>query len=96
MNNAIDLGPVFRDDSSTGKMRDAYPIVLFRLEHVIELFEMKCDVEALYLLPWAIIFRVFYSSRLSRATRVSVLQLARGFLIFFHDDATAANNPIPE
>jgi hypothetical protein len=96
MKNVINLGPVFSDDSSTGKMRDAYPIALFRLEHVIELFEMKCAAEALYLLPWAIVFRVFLSTRLSRETRVSLLQLALAFLIFFHDDAMTAKNPIPE
>jgi hypothetical protein len=94
MANVIKLGPAFSDRSSTGKMRDVYPILLFRLEHVITLFKHKCPAEALYLLPWALIFRALQSSVLSRQTRISVLLLALRFLIFFYEKD--AYSGIPE
>jgi hypothetical protein len=33
----LHLGPVLADKSSTGKMRDSYPLALFRFEYAIEL-----------------------------------------------------------
>jgi hypothetical protein len=45
----LPMGPILSDKSSTGKMRDVYPIGLFRLEHVISLLKAGCVGEALYL-----------------------------------------------
>jgi hypothetical protein len=51
IDRALHLGPVSDDKSSTGKMRDAYPLALFRLEHVIEFFEHGCTAEGIDILP---------------------------------------------
>jgi hypothetical protein len=96
MQNILDLGPVFSDQSSTGKMRDVYPITLFRLEHVIKLFEENCPAEALYLLPWALLLRALQSSIVTRGTRIRLLQLAMKFLVFFYQNAICPSNQIPE
>jgi hypothetical protein len=88
------LGPIHGDESGTGKMSDAYLIVLFRLEHVIKLILGCCNAEALYILPWALIFQVFLSSVMSRMTRTSILNLGLRFLTPFCNDADDLTNPI--
>jgi hypothetical protein len=82
MARVLDLGDVFADRTSTGKMRDAYPIALFRLEHVLTLFENGLYGEALYLLPWALVFRAILSDKMSFQGRRYTLDVA--FLIFVY------------
>jgi hypothetical protein len=96
IDSVLGLGPILSDRSSTGKMRDGYPIALFRLEYVLTLINSNCGAEALYILPWALIFRVLLSSVVSRATRISVLRLALRFLTAFYKDACDPDNPIQE
>jgi hypothetical protein len=49
MARVLDLGPVFTDRSSAGKMRDSYPIAILRMKHVVALFVEGCASEAIYL-----------------------------------------------
>jgi hypothetical protein len=61
MDSGMHLGPGFREPASTGKMRDQYPIALFRMGQVITSFHEGLDAEAGYLLPWALTMRYLLS-----------------------------------
>jgi hypothetical protein len=76
MKRVLNLGEVFTDLTSTGKMRDAYPIALFRLEHVLTLFDAELFAEAVYLLAWALLFRAVLSDKFDLETRVFTLGVA--------------------
>jgi hypothetical protein len=91
----LQTGPVLSDHSSTGKMRDAYPIALFRLEHVLTLFRLGSVGEALYLLPWALIMRALLSDVISVELRSFALELALAFLFKFYVNATQRGH-LPE
>jgi hypothetical protein len=75
MEQHLHLGPVFSDVSSAGKMRDSYPIALFRLRHVRTLFCKSCVGEAVYLLPWTLAMVSFRSAAISKKTRFFLLSL---------------------
>jgi hypothetical protein len=65
----LDLGPVFTDRSSTGRMRDSCPIALLRLEHGASLFCNGCSAEAICLLPWALVMTSLQSDAIGRYSR---------------------------
>jgi hypothetical protein len=54
MARVLDLGIVFTDCSTTGKMRDGCLIALFGMEHPLALFREGCSSEVMHLLPWAL------------------------------------------
>jgi hypothetical protein len=83
LRSVLSLGPALEDTSSAGKMRDAYPIAIFRLEHVLTLFEHQFFGEALYLLPWALVFRVLFSEVISKRTRLFALEVALLIFTYF-------------
>jgi hypothetical protein len=91
----LEMGPILSGHSSTGKMRDSYPIALFRLEHVLALFKLGAEGEALYLLPWALIMRALLSDVISVELRCFALELALAFLFQFYLNATQCGH-IPE
>jgi hypothetical protein len=69
--------------TSTGKMRDDYPIAIFRLEHVLTLFENRFFGEGVYLMPWAFAFRALFSEVISKRTRTFSLEVALLLLTYF-------------
>jgi hypothetical protein len=79
----LKVGAALDDMSSTGKMQDAYPIAIFRLEHVLTLFEQQLFGESVYLLPWALVFRTLFSTQLSKRTRAFTLEVALLILSYF-------------
>jgi hypothetical protein len=48
MHDLLGLSPVLPGRTGTGKMRDAHPLALFRLCHVIALFRKRLRAEAVY------------------------------------------------
>jgi hypothetical protein len=84
INRVLDIGEgVLTDATSTGKMRDCYPISLFRLEHVLTLFENAMYAEAIYLLPWTLVFRALLSDVISKRTRIFTLTIALLLFAYF-------------
>jgi hypothetical protein len=79
---------VFADRSSIGKIRDAYPIALFRLKHTIKLLRKRCTAEAIYLLPWTLAMMSLSSDIIAKETRRFLLELTLHFLLFFYTDQT--------
>jgi hypothetical protein len=63
-------------------MRDAYPIALFALGHVLELLE-RLFGEAVNLLPWSLVFCTLLSEKLSKILRVFIVGVALLFSVFF-------------
>jgi hypothetical protein len=89
MNQVLQLGEVFTDTTSTGKMRDAYPLALFRLEHVLKLLEYGLYAEAVYLAPWALLFRAVLSDKLDVGTRIFTLGVALSIFSYFEQSYQA-------
>jgi hypothetical protein len=86
MEQTIHLGAVFTDRSSAGKMRDSYPVALFRLPNVLKLFSAGRYAEAVYLLPWTLAMIAFRSDAIARSTRLFLLELALAmFTKFYHE-----------
>jgi hypothetical protein len=88
MSHVLKLGEVFSDRSTTGKMRDAYPIALFRLSHVIKLFVEGRYGEAVYLLPWALVMTSIGSNRITKDSRVLLLELSLRFFMHLYIDVS--------
>jgi hypothetical protein len=89
MNDVLDLDDTMTDLSSTGKMRDVYPIAIFRLEHVLTLFENQLFGEAFYILPWALLFRGVLSDKLDVPSRIYTLEQALLIFAFFEQSYQA-------
>lgn len=52
--NVLDVlrrGPAFTDLPPLGKMRDAHPVAMARLENIMQLIESNAILEAVTLLP---------------------------------------------
>jgi hypothetical protein len=86
INDILNLGPVFSDFSAIGRMRDIYPIALFRLEYVIELFSKNKIAEALYLAPVAFFIFAIRSAIISDQTRIYLLQITFELFMIFYDE----------
>jgi hypothetical protein len=64
------------DLSPLGKMRDAYPLVLMRVENIVTLIENDAIAEAVALLPMALCFDAVRLETIPRETRFDLLQIA--------------------
>ena len=81
MRKVLKLGKVLCDESSTGKMKDYYPLILFDLENVQKLIENECFPQAMYLLPYALWSTAVRNADIHRDTRIKVLSMS--FSIFY-------------
>jgi hypothetical protein len=88
MKEHLDLGLVFADSSSTGKMRNSYLIVLFRLGNVIKFFSKKWWAKAIYLLPWTFAMILFGLVVIAKDSRRFRVKLALHLLMFVDVDDT--------
>jgi hypothetical protein len=96
MEEHLQLGAVLTDRTSTGKMRDSYPIAFFRLKHVIELLRERHAAEAIDRLAWALAMVSFGSDIIAKETRRFLLELTLPFLLFFYVDETERHSPLNE
>jgi hypothetical protein len=72
----LDLAAPLTDLSQVGKMRDAYPLVLTRIENIIQLIDQNALPEAVTLLPLLLSFNAMRLETITRETRVDLLRIA--------------------
>jgi hypothetical protein len=80
MEAILHLGPVFTDRTSAGKMRDCYPIALFRLANVVQLFWTRRCAETVYLLPWTLLMILCRSDAIAKEARLFLLEVILALL----------------
>jgi hypothetical protein len=71
----LDLQAPLTDLSPLGKMRDVYPIVLMRVEHIVALIEQDTIPEAVALLPMSLCFAAIRLETITRETRSTLLRI---------------------
>jgi hypothetical protein len=76
MREILRLGAPLTDLSQIGKMRDAYPLVIARVEHVIQLFQEDANAEAVAWLPLCLCFNAIRLDTITRETRDFMLQIS--------------------
>jgi hypothetical protein len=72
----LDLAAPLSDLSQIGKMRDAYPLVITRIENILELIDQNAFPKAVALLPLALCFHAMHLETVTRETRIDLLRTA--------------------
>jgi hypothetical protein len=69
-------GPPFTDLSHLGKMTDAHPLIVTRIQNIIELIDRNAIAEAIALLPLSLCFNAIRLETISRETRSDLLRIS--------------------
>jgi hypothetical protein len=72
----LDLAAPLTDLSQVGKMRDAYPLVLTRIENILQLIDQNAFPEAVTLLPLSLCFNAMRLETIIRETGIDLLRIA--------------------
>jgi hypothetical protein len=72
----LDLAAPLTDLSQVGKMRDAYPFVLTRLQNILRQTNQNAFSEAVALLPLSLCFNAMRLETITRETRIDLLGIA--------------------
>jgi hypothetical protein len=79
------LAAPLTDLSQVGKMRDAYPLVLTRIENILQLIDQNVFPEAVALLLLSLCFNAMRLETITRETRIDLLRIAF-FLVWKLDE----------
>jgi hypothetical protein len=71
-----DLGAPLADLRQVGKMRDAHPLVIARVEHLNKLFQNDAITEAVVWLPICLAFNAIRLDNLARTIRLFMLRVS--------------------
>jgi hypothetical protein len=82
MREILKLGAPLTDLSQVGKMRDAYPLVITRVEHMNMLFQKGAVAEAVAWLPLSLCFNAIRLENITRETRTFMLRIS--FYMVWH------------
>jgi hypothetical protein len=63
-------GAALSDLTQIGKMRDAYSLLIARVEHIKKLFENEAIPERLVWCPLCVVFNAIHLDTIGRATRL--------------------------
>jgi hypothetical protein len=72
----LDLAAPLTDLSQIGKMRDACPGVLTRIQNILQLTNQNAFPEAVALLPLSLCFNAMGLETITRETRIDLLRIA--------------------
>jgi hypothetical protein len=72
----LGLGAPLTDLSQIGKMRDAYPLVITRIEHINALFQNDAIAEGVAWLPLCLCFNAIRLENITRETRTFMLKIS--------------------
>jgi hypothetical protein len=72
----LDLAAPLTNLSQVGKMRDAYSLVLTRIENILQLIDQNAVPEAVALLPLSLCFNAMRLETITRETRIDSLRIA--------------------
>jgi hypothetical protein len=70
----LDLAAPLSDLSQIGKMRDAYPFVITRIENIFELIDQNAFPEAVALLPLSLCFHMMRLETITREMQIDLLR----------------------
>jgi hypothetical protein len=76
MRRILGLTAPLTDLTPVGKMRDAYPLVIARVEHINKLLENDAIAEAVVWLPLCLCFNAVRLENITRSTRVFMLRIS--------------------
>jgi hypothetical protein len=76
MREILGLGAPLTDLTQVGKMRDAYPLVITRVEHINKLFQRGAIAEAVAWLPLSLCFNAIRLDNITRETRLFMLRIS--------------------
>jgi hypothetical protein len=96
MEAVLHLGSVFTDRTSAGKMRDCYPLALFRLANVVQLFCSRRCAEAVYLLPWTLLIISFRSNTIAKDARLFLPKVTLAVLAKLYIDLVEGGSGLNE
>jgi hypothetical protein len=82
MRDILGLVAPLADLTQVGKMRDAYPLVISRVEHMNQLFQRGAFAEAVAWLPLSLCFNAIRLENITRGTRGFMLRV--GWFIVWH------------
>jgi hypothetical protein len=72
----VGRGPAFTDMSPLGKMRDAYPLAMARLENIVALIDHDAIAEAVALLPLSLTLNAIRLETIPSTTRTNLLTIS--------------------
>jgi hypothetical protein len=81
----LDMAAPLTDLSQVGKMRDAYPLALTRIENILQLIDQNAFPEAVALLPLSLWFNAMRLETITRETRIDLLRIAFFLVWKLHD-----------
>jgi hypothetical protein len=76
MRQILRLGAPLNDLTKVGKMRDAYPLVIARVDHINKLFDNDAIAEAVVWLPLCLCFNAIRLENITRGTRLFMLRVS--------------------
>jgi hypothetical protein len=92
----LDLAAPLTDLSQVGKMRDAYPLVLTRIENIMQLIDQNAFPEAVALLSLSLCFNAIRLETITRETRIDLLRIAFFLVWKLHELRIEGVNTNPE
>jgi hypothetical protein len=72
----LDLAAPLTDLSQVGKMRDAYPLVLTKIENILQMIDQNSFPDGVALLPLSLCFNAMRLVTVTRETRIDLLRIA--------------------
>jgi hypothetical protein len=96
MRKHLKLGAPLTDLSQVGKMRDAYPLVICRIEHIVKLFEMEANAEAVVWLPLSLCFNACRLENIVKSTRLFMLRISFFLVRKLYELKKAKKDKMPE
>jgi hypothetical protein len=96
MRRILRLGAPLTDLSQLGKMRDAYPLVITRVEHIARPFDKDATAEAVVWLPLCLCFNAIRLDNITRETRLFMLRVSFHLVKRIYGDKQSGADRNPE
>jgi hypothetical protein len=96
MRRILDLGAPLTDLTQVGKMRDVYPLVIARVEHIITLFENNGIAEAVVWLPITFTLNSLRLETITRETMLFTLRIAFFLVWYIYKSRKLGIDRLPE
>jgi hypothetical protein len=96
MLDILGRGPAFTDLTPLGKMRDAYPLAMMRLENMVALIENHAIAEAVAMLPLSLTLNAVRLETIPPATRTRLLRISFFLVRKLYELKQNGSDPSPE
>jgi hypothetical protein len=92
----LGLGAPLTDLSPVGKMREVYPLVITRIEHMMTLLQNNAIAEAVAWLPLSLCFNAVRLETITHETRLFMLHVSFFMVKNLYDAKKSGQDPNPE